>query len=239
MSGFQEKIDLCFHYDGEIQNGGHLQYFENAALTGFDDHQKVVKALRRFGARAQARILKRAIALRKAETRGSVQSIIEFVERAGEGIYDKLDDKYYDYKRDVVTLLEKALAKHEGEAPVTGDLIAQYVKLSEYTRLHFPKDYSSINVLRNNSAVPRMFKIVDRIEKDHPELKPAFKALLDDADLRGSVAHAMLDNMSYDTEAQRRALDVIEEIAKGDDMKAFGSQLWLRNYYEKNPHMKR
>ena len=234
MSSIQEKIDLCFYYDGEIQNGGHLQYFENAARTDFDDHQKVVKALRCFGARAQARILKRAIALRKSETRGAVRTVAEFVERAWEGVYDKLDDKYYGCKRDVVTLLEKAQAKHEDEEPVTGDLIAQYVKLSERTR----RFDSAVNVLRNNNAVTKMYKIVGLIEKDHPELKPAFKALLDDAALRGSVAHAMFD-MSYDADAQRQALDVIEELAKGDDISAFGNQLWLKDYYEKNPHMRR
>jgi len=56
INEFRAKVDLCWTYDGEVNNGGHLQYFENTTVSGFSEYQKAVDALKFFGAEEQANV---------------------------------------------------------------------------------------------------------------------------------------------------------------------------------------
>jgi hypothetical protein len=49
----QRKVYFCFNYDNEIQNGGHLQYFENTSDYKLEKYKSVVDALKWIGAKEQ------------------------------------------------------------------------------------------------------------------------------------------------------------------------------------------
>jgi len=115
MSDIQKKAALCFWYDSELQNGGHLQYFENTSVNGVTDYQEVVAALKQLGAIQQAEILSKAISVRDTEKRGFIKTVNEFADRAREGLYDSLDKEYYDCSPDIVSLLQNMLEKHQSE----------------------------------------------------------------------------------------------------------------------------
>ena len=115
MNEIQRKASLCFWYDSELQNGGHLQYFENMSVNGTTDFQEVVEALIWLGAKNQSEILLKAIATRRKEKRGFIKNVFDFVRRAEEGKYDILDNEYYECEPEVTLLLEEMLRKYQNE----------------------------------------------------------------------------------------------------------------------------
>ena len=112
LSPLQQTAQLVFLYDGEIQNGGHLQYFENSRLLHASE---TVEAFRALGATAQAGILERAIARWKSKERTSIETAKEYVAEALEGEFDDLDTEYYDCVPDTNAHLEKLLASRQDE----------------------------------------------------------------------------------------------------------------------------
>lgn len=54
LNQIQRVANLCFWYDSEVQNGGHIQYFEN---KGTERVYETIKALKSLGASKQAYIL--------------------------------------------------------------------------------------------------------------------------------------------------------------------------------------
>lgn len=115
MNEIQRKAALCFWYDSELQNGGHLQYFENTTVNGIIDYQEVVEALIWIGAKRQSEILLKALAIRKTEKRGFIKNVFDFVSRAKEGKYDILDIKYYECEPDITHWFKKMLGKYQSE----------------------------------------------------------------------------------------------------------------------------
>ena len=235
---FFTKADLCFRYDNEVQNGGHLQYFENTSNESFYDHQEVINALIFFRANTQAEILAKAVAIRMAEKRGQILSNDEYVYRAKEGKYDSLDNEYYKCKPDVSQLLENAFDDYEGEPLTKGSLVAEYKKLAKIVLSD--DDYSnSIQTARRNRAAKQMRKLAASIEIEHPEEKSEFMLLLSDIEIQGWVAHDMLEVMNYDKIAQKSALNVIKKLSKGDGVNALGNKMWLKKWYKENQRTKR
>ena len=160
------------------------------------------------------------------------------MERAHEGLYDALDDEYYNCKNNVTGLLERALSEYEDEPPSTDDLVTQYKDLAKISHLS-RDDYSDpLKVLRNNNALGKMGAIEVDIEKNHPEMKSDFISLLSDADSQISVAYFVLGSTEYDNDTQKQALDVIEKAASGDGISAVGHKFWLKDWYSKNSHTK-
>jgi hypothetical protein len=100
---------LCFWYDSEVQNGGHLQYFENRGLDMVSDS---IVALNILGAVSQGEILKSAIDKLSAKPRKKLETVEEYVERALEGEFEELDETYYDSTPSVSDLLEKYLERN-------------------------------------------------------------------------------------------------------------------------------
>jgi hypothetical protein len=60
---------LVFWYDSELQNGGHLQYFEN---RGTDDAPDTISALVNIGAVHQKNVFEKALKLWRSKERMSI-----------------------------------------------------------------------------------------------------------------------------------------------------------------------
>lgn len=58
LTDIQKNAQRAFWYDSEVQNGGHLQYFENRHSENFSE---VIKSLNTIGAKEQATLLKKSI----------------------------------------------------------------------------------------------------------------------------------------------------------------------------------
>jgi hypothetical protein len=110
LNEIQRVAYLCFWYDSEVQNGGHLQYFENRGLSMLPDS---IAALNSLEAISQGRILKKAVEKFSAEPRKKIETVEEYVERALEGEFDELDELYYKSTPSVLDLLEKYLERNK------------------------------------------------------------------------------------------------------------------------------
>jgi Domain of unknown function (DUF4375) len=118
LTNMQRAAYLVFWYESEVQNGGHLQYFEN---RGGAEAQEAVTALGRLGASCQARVLARAVARYVAKTRPEIASVTEYVEVALEGEFDDLDREFHDCRPSLVEALQKYLEQHQGEFVLIGE----------------------------------------------------------------------------------------------------------------------
>src|SRR5438105_4041711 len=77
LTDVQRAAHLVFWYESEVQNGGHLQYFEN---QGVGQIAEVVTALKRLGGDCQAGVLSAAHARFTGKPRKELRSITEYVE---------------------------------------------------------------------------------------------------------------------------------------------------------------
>lgn len=110
LDEIQRIAYLTFWYDAEVNNGGHLQYFENRGTSHLAD---TINALKTLGAAAQAEILKEAGNLFLKKKRRPIKSVFAFVRAAKEGEFDEVDDKYYECEPSVQDLLEAYLEKNK------------------------------------------------------------------------------------------------------------------------------
>ena len=100
----QKVAHLAFWYDSEVQNGGHLQYFQNRG-TGLVP--ETLEALKVLGAHCQLGILARAAAVYDRKPRKNVENVDEYVDEALEGEFEEFDDKYYACQPEIADLLER------------------------------------------------------------------------------------------------------------------------------------
>lgn len=116
MEEYQENeiiikdASLAFWYDSELQNGGHLQYFEN---RGIDDSEDTANALKKIGAEKQKKVFEKALKIWKAKIRKPIEEIEEYVLEALEGEFEELDSEYYECSPDMNNYLEKYLEKNK------------------------------------------------------------------------------------------------------------------------------
>ena len=115
MSEVQKRAALCFWYDSEVQNGGHLQYFENMATLGFTDYRAVADALEWLDATSQSKILLKAVSIRNTEKRGFIKDAFDYIVRAKEGQYDAMDEEYYACTPDITHLFHTMIEKYQNE----------------------------------------------------------------------------------------------------------------------------
>jgi hypothetical protein len=108
----QRAAQLAFWYDSEVQNGGHLQYFENEAGRQAD---ATIQALRTMGASCQADILAAAVREWSAVERQPSVTAEEYVENALEGEFDDFDAQYAACVPSITELLERYLDQYESE----------------------------------------------------------------------------------------------------------------------------
>ena len=86
----------------EVNNGGFSQYFTNS--SGEYAHQ-TVETLKLIGANNFAKILQKAIDKFPSKTvpqdSGERQEIVEQIEENNDEVWEKLDDKFYEYPEDL------------------------------------------------------------------------------------------------------------------------------------------
>ena len=107
----QRAAHLAFWYDSEVQNGGHLQYFENrpTELVG-----ETIRALVALGASQQAAVLKSASERWKSRRREKPKTVDEYVEESAKMEFEDLDNAYYGLSPSVTDMLEGCLESNRG-----------------------------------------------------------------------------------------------------------------------------
>src|SRR6185369_1156340 len=102
----QRPAHLAFSYDAEVQNGGHLQYFENQDRSLTDE---TLLALHAIGASEQASIFRRAADRWSARERHHCENAGEYVARSMEMEFRDLDEAYYSATPTIIEILERLL----------------------------------------------------------------------------------------------------------------------------------
>ncbi|MCX7923108.1 MAG: DMP19 family protein [Clostridia bacterium] len=92
LNEIQRIPHLCYWYDSEVNNGGHLQYFENCGISRL---KETIAALEVLGAIEQANILKEASDKYMKKRRNPIRTVFEFVKKASEGEYEEYDNRFY------------------------------------------------------------------------------------------------------------------------------------------------
>jgi len=108
----QRAAHLVFWYEAEVQNGGHLQYFEN---RGTEQVGETISALKRLGATCQADVLYRAVAQLRGGPRKRIASVQEYADTALKGEFDAFDKEFGECDPQLDKILEKFLAQHQAE----------------------------------------------------------------------------------------------------------------------------
>lgn len=106
----QRVAFLASIYDGEVNNGGHYQYFEN---KGTQHIQETIDSLKTIGADKQSNILRKAYKLYLSKERKHPNTIAEFVEEESEEEFLKYDIEYYNVEPEVQDLVEIYLEENE------------------------------------------------------------------------------------------------------------------------------
>jgi hypothetical protein len=105
----QRVAQLVIQYEGEIQNGGHLQYFENGRGKRSDE---TAAALGSLGAICQQEVLREAAALWRSHAREPIETAEEYCETALEGEFSELDRRFHRCSPSLVQILESHLEKN-------------------------------------------------------------------------------------------------------------------------------
>jgi len=109
LDNVQRVAHLCFWYDSEVQNGGHLQYFEN---QGTQKIKETLDSLSQLKAFHQQKLLNSAYKQYNSKIRATIRTVQQFVNAALEGEYEKLDNKYFEYTPTVIDLLDVYLKEN-------------------------------------------------------------------------------------------------------------------------------
>lgn len=111
------------------------------------------------------------------------------------------------------------------------DLKEKYLKL---TKVCTETDYADKkSVIRNNTAVNEMYKIVEWISKSDKGIEiQKFTELLNVEKNRTNlwVATHMLEKLRVDRKTEEQALKIIKKIARGKGTDAMGYKSWLNDY---------
>lgn len=92
LDEIQRVAHLAFWYDSEVQNGGHLQFFENRGPAPISE---TMAALTVLGAECQRSVLQRAARALASRERPRIKTADQYVEAALEGEFTELDSAYY------------------------------------------------------------------------------------------------------------------------------------------------
>lgn len=119
LNDIQAVAHFAFWYDSEVQNGGHLQYFENMfnRYKGKEDIlvSATLEALKIVGAKKQVKILSDASKQYFSRKRNHPSTVKEFADLELADEFGKLDKRYYSCAPDMNTYLEKYLQTHSSE----------------------------------------------------------------------------------------------------------------------------
>ena len=98
----QRIAHLCFGTDSEVQNGGHLQYFENRGAVFLDE---TLAALVVLGAECQRAVLETAGRLFSTKPRDQIETVEDYVAAAHGSEYAASDSAYHACKPAIQKLL--------------------------------------------------------------------------------------------------------------------------------------
>jgi hypothetical protein len=112
LSSVQQIAYLAFWYDSEVQNGGHLQFFENSPNENFNN---TLKALEQLNAKCQQKIFDSALTRWQSIPRENIETVEEFISEALEGEFSDFDNAYYGCQPELTQILEEYLNKHTDE----------------------------------------------------------------------------------------------------------------------------
>ena len=110
LSQDQRPAHLVFWYESEVQNGGHLQYFEN---RGVEYLEATVEALGILGAPCQKQVLREAGALFLSIPRKRIRTVEEYVSTAQADEFGLLDRRFGECSPSLQQCLERHLGEHQ------------------------------------------------------------------------------------------------------------------------------
>ena len=106
----QRPAHLVFVYESEVQNGGHLQYFENAGTSRI---QETVDALKLLDATCQALVLKEAAEVYAVPSREHPKTVEEYVAAALEEEFSSYDERFHECSPSLIECLQTHLHLHQ------------------------------------------------------------------------------------------------------------------------------
>jgi hypothetical protein len=105
----QRPAHLVFWYESEVQNGGHLQYFQNRGTAHLEE---TLDALGLLEATCQAQVLREAKEVLLGCKRQPIETVDEFVAAALEGEFSAFDSRFYACSPSLQKCLEVYLFRH-------------------------------------------------------------------------------------------------------------------------------
>lgn len=110
LNSVQRPAHLVFWYESEVQNGGHLQYFEN---QGTEHLAETIDSLGLLGASGQQQVLREAGDFFLSRLRRRRKTVKEFCDAALEDEFSTLDSRFYDCSPSLQECLQAYLAQHQ------------------------------------------------------------------------------------------------------------------------------
>ena len=108
LDAVQRPAALVFAYESEVQNGGHLQYFENRRE---DRKEEVIESLELLGAGHHAGVLRAAVAVWQKKERGRIASAQGFVDEALEAEFAEFDRRFHEATVPLTSTLDHYLKR--------------------------------------------------------------------------------------------------------------------------------
>jgi len=106
LNAVQRVPHLAFCYESEVQNGGHLQFFENHPAEII---VPTIAALRVLGAENFIPILIEAARRWRSQQREKLETVEDFVSAGQSREFEDLDLAYYDVQPTMIQLLTNYL----------------------------------------------------------------------------------------------------------------------------------
>lgn len=110
LAPVQRPAHLVFRYESEVQNGGHLQFFEN---VGTEKLQETIAALEILQAHCQKTVLSEAGQLYLGSARSHPKPVEEFIAAALEGEFSRFDSRFHECSPSLQMCLEQYLDHHQ------------------------------------------------------------------------------------------------------------------------------
>lgn len=118
-------------------------------------------------------------------------------------------------------------------------LIEEYLSNIKVMKLELDDYGDKGKVKKSNKLADRNRKIAKLIAKENDAIKTEYLNLLDspDAEVRGWVAHHVMELMTLDKETKAKAIKIIQSEAQNhpDNLIRLGNTMWLEHYYKNHP----
>jgi hypothetical protein len=110
LTSEQRAAQLVFLYESEVQNGGHLQFFEN---RGSERLEETIEALGALGACSQQQLLREAGQAWLSRPRPRIETAEEFSEAALDGEFAAFDLRFMLCEPTLYKKLEEYLSQRQ------------------------------------------------------------------------------------------------------------------------------